>query len=443
MKEQFKRIDELIRREIVPATGCTEPACIALTVAYATKVLPSPPSKIEVLLSANMLKNAMGVGIPGTGMIGIPIAVALGAILQNPEQSLELLNEFNDKELEKAKILSETDKISIKLKSGDIDKLYSEVICYDDEGNKAQAIISGTHTNLTFLALNDVAQDQTASQTTDSCPTLNGCGEELNTNKLKEDDIQLSFDLIYDFSTKAKLSCLDFIYEAALQNKAVGTYALEHKHGHNLGRIISSQEGQRLLGSNPLTQMIAYTSAACDARMDGALMTVMSNSGSGNQGISATLPILTFAETQGCSREATTRALMMSSLVVVYIKQTLGRLSSLCGMVLSGIGSATGLVYLMGGSREQSAFAIQNMIGNVTGMICDGAKPGCSLKSSTSVSSAMVSALLAMSDERVSSMEGIVAESVDDSIRNLAIIGRDGMLATDKEILHLMTNKKK
>ncbi len=443
-KSIFKRIDTLIRREVLPATGCTEPACITLTVAYATKLLPAPISRIKVLLSANMLKNAMGVGIPGTGMIGIPIAIALGAVLKAPEHSLELLNQFNDKELEEAKEMTQSDMISVKLKGGSgIDKLYAEAICYDKEGNEARAIIQGTHTGLHTLELNGNPQNYQKLEDVDACPMQGLCDEKLEANSGREDDVQLSFDLVYDYATQANLSCLDFIYEAGLQNNEVARYALEHKHGHNLGQLISSKRGAKLLGANPMTEMIAYTSAACDARMDGASMTVMSNSGSGNQGITATLPVLKFAESQGASREATTRALMMSSLMVVYIKQMLGRLSSLCGMVVSGIGSSAAIVYLMGGSREQSAFAIHNMVGNITGMICDGAKPSCSLKSSTGVSSALISALLAMEGERVGSLEGIVAESVDDSLRNLATIGSDGMRETDQKILHLMTNKEK
>ncbi len=441
MATTFERIDKLIRREVVPATGCTEPACITLTVAYAAQLIPKGVSKIEVFLSANMLKNAMGVGIPGTGMTGIPIAIALGAVLKAPEHSLELLNQFNEEELQVAKDMVERDIISIKLKSGDdIEKLYSEAICYDEDGNHARAIIREMHTDLRTLELNDIAQEL-PKKTTKEIPMQGQCGEIIDTSTIEEEDIKLCFDLVYDYAVTAELSSLEFIYEAALQNKKVATYALEHKHGHNLGQLIRSDGGQKLFGSNPLTQMLAYTSAACDARMDGASMTVMSNSGSGNQGISATLPVLSFAESQDSSIEATTRALMMSSLMVVYVKQMLGRLSSLCGMVLSGIGAAAAIVYLMGGTREQSAFAIQNMVGNITGMICDGAKASCSLKASTGVSSALISALLAMNNEHVGSLEGIVAKSVDDSLRNLATLGRDAMLETDKEILHLMTSK--
>ncbi len=447
-KTSFERIDQLIRREVVPATGCTEPACITLAAAYSASILPSKTQSITLYLSSNILKNAMGVGIPGTGMTGIPIAIALGIVLKAPERQLELLDKFSKNELLEATKIVDAGLIKIKLKSGDdIEKLYVESICQDIEGNQAISIIRGMHTNLTHLSLNGeilrttpIGVDKNSSTEEENMPQ---CGEMIVTSSLQEEDIQLNFNLVYDYALTAPLEQLDFIYEAALQNKRVGTYALSHKHGHNLGQLIKSESGEKLFGSNPLTTMIAYTSAACDARMDGASMTVMSNSGSGNQGISATLPVLTFAETQGVSKEITTRALMMSNLMVVYVKQMLGRLSCLCGMVISGIGAAAAIVYILGGTREQSAFAIQNMVGNVAGMICDGAKSSCSLKASTGVSSALISALLAMNSESVTSLEGIVAADVDDSLSNLATLGRDAMLQADQQILQMMTNKSK
>lgn len=433
----LKQIHQLIRREVAPATGCTEPVCIALAVAYSTSILSEQIESITVHLSANMLKNAMGVGIPGTGKIGIPIAIALGAVLRNPERKLELLDTFTKEELSAAEELVERGIIHIVHKDEpELDKLYVEVRSTDRDGNMALAVIQGHHTNLHTLSLNN------ANLKSEVEPTL-GCSETiLPTGLATPKDIQLNFGLVYEYATTAPLEDIAFIYDAALQNKSVSEHSFGHNYGHGVGQMIRSNAGRQFLGNSPLTEMLMYTSSACDARMDGAPVMVMSNSGSGNQGITATLPVLTFAETQGSSREATTRALMMSSLMVVYIKQLLGRLSGLCGMVVSGIGASAAIVYLMGGSREQSAYAVQNMIGNVAGMICDGAKPSCSLKASTGVYSSMLSALLAMEHRVVSPIEGIVEREVDDSIRNLADLGRDAMLATDKRVLELMTQKK-
>ena len=433
---QIRQITALMHREVVPATGCTEPAAVALAVAYAAAQTTAEPRSIEVLLSGNMLKNAMGVGIPGTGTFGIPIAIALGAILAAPEKQLELLDTFTDEELHQAQKLVASGCIQIGLKEGDnVDRLYVEVLLTDTEGRLSTAIIQATHTGLTALTYD--GEDRFVPRTADTPCTK--CPE----SKDEEETIALNFDLVYEYALYGPLEELDFIYEAALQNKRASEYSFTHSYGHSLGNLINSDMGRRYLGNTPLTQMLAYTSSACDARMDGAPITVMSNSGSGNQGISSMLPVLTFAEEQGASREVATRAIMLSSLLVVYIKQLLGRLSCLCGMVVSGIGSACAITYLMGGTKEQSIGAVKNMIGNVSGMICDGAKPSCSLKASTGVSSALISAMLSMQGHVVTATEGIVDDDIDICIRNLADLGRDGMAQTDLKVLKIMTSKGK
>ena len=430
---QIRQITALVHREVVPATGCTEPAAVALTVAYAAAQTTAEPRSIEVLLSGNMLKNAMGVGIPGTGTFGIPIAIALGAILAAPDKQLELLDSFTDDELHRAQKMVESGCIHIGLKEGDdIDRLYVEVLLTDTEGRVSTAVIQATHTGLTSLTYN--GEDRFVA--TDRTPCTK-CPEQ----KTEEETIALNFDLVYEYALHAPLDELNFIYEAAQLNKRASEFSFTHSYGHNLGKLINSDLGRRYLGDSPLTQMLAYTSSACDARMDGAPVTVMSNSGSGNQGISSMLPVLTFAEEQGADREKTTRAIMLSSLLVIYVKQLLGRLSCLCGMVVSGIGSACAITYLMGGTKEQSIGAVKNMIGNVSGMICDGAKPSCSLKASTGVSSALISALLSMQGHVVTATEGIVDEDIDICIANLADLGRDGMAQADLKVLKIMTSK--
>ena len=430
---QIRQITALVHREVVPATGCTEPAAVALTVAYAAAQTTAEPRSIEVLLSGNMLKNAMGVGIPGTGTFGIPIAIALGAILAAPEKQLELLDSFTDEELHRAQKMVESGCIHIGLKEGDdIDRLYVEVLLTDTEGRVSTAVIQATHTGLTSLTYD--GEDRFVA--TDRTPCTK-CPEQ----KTEEETIALNFDLVYEYALHAPLDELNFIYEAAQLNKRASEFSFTHSYGHNLGKLINSDLGRRYLGDSPLTQMLAYTSSACDARMDGAPVTVMSNSGSGNQGISSMLPVLTFAEEQGADREKTTRAIMLSSLLVIYIKQLLGRLSCLCGMVVSGIGSACAITYLMGGTKEQSIGAVKNMIGNVSGMICDGAKPSCSLKASTGVSSALISALLSMQGHVVTATEGIVDEDIDICIANLADLGRDGMAQAELKVLKIMTSK--
>ncbi|MBR8769277.1 serine dehydratase subunit alpha family protein [Porphyromonas levii] len=425
-------IIKMVHREVLPATGCTEPVAVALTTSHAAHVLEGNPTHIQLYLSANVLKNAMGVGIPGTGMIGLPIAVALGAIIAQPQKELKVLDSFTDEQFAKAKKLVEEQRIEIALKEGDVDKLYIEVEVDDDQGNHALAIIQRTHTELHTLTLNGKPLEVANSGSEES---------EVGSHLYDGPEVPLTFDMVYEFATEMPLEEISFIMEAAHLNYNAADYSLRGDYGHGVGKMISGARAKKYLGDNTYTHLLTYTSAACDARMDGAPVTVMSNSGSGNQGITATLPVLSFAEDEGATEEQKIRALMLSSLMVIYIKQKLGRLSALCGCVVASTGSSSGITYLMGGTKEQIGFAIKNMVGNLTGMICDGAKPSCSLKVTSGVSSAMLSALLAMEKRVVTSNEGVVDDDIDKSIDNLTSIGRDAMIETDKHVLHIMTHK--
>lgn len=432
-------IIKMVHREVIPATGCTEPVAVALTVAHAASVLANKPTQIKLELSANVLKNAMGVGIPGTGMIGLPIAVALGAIIAAPEKSLKVLDGFTEQQFRAARELMNENIIDIGLKEGDVDKLYIEATLRDADGHEAKAIIARTHIELALLTLDgkpyEVRQTPTADQTSEA--------HEATADDYAGEDVPLTFNMVYEFATQMPVEEIDFILEAARLNRAAAEYSLGGNYGHGVGKMIRGPLGRKYLGDTAYTHLLSYTSAACDARMDGAPVTVMSNSGSGNQGITATLPVLSFAEDESASEEQKVRALMLSNLMVIYIKQKLGRLSALCGCVVASTGSASGITYLLGGNKQQIGFAIKNMVGNLTGMICDGAKPSCSLKVSSGVSSAMLSSLLAMEEKVVTSNEGVVDDDIDRSIDNLTSIGRDAMTETDKHVLHIMTHKNK
>jgi L-cysteine desulfidase len=426
MMEQTERqrIIALLKREVVPAIGCTEPIAVALCAAKACEILGNRrPETINVLLSANVLKNAMGVGIPGTGgMIGLPIAVALGALTGKSGYGLEVLKDVNPVAVEEGKKMY--DSIHIGLKSGISEKLYIEVSCRAGD-DAATAVISGGHTNFVYAESNgEVLFDSRTEGETE------GGNETVSLNMRK----------VYDFAMTAPLEEISFILEAKRLNKAAAEQSLASgNYGHALGKMLSCSNC--MMGQNAFTRMLSYTSAACDARMAGAMIPVMSNSGSGNQGIAATLPVIIYAEECNASEEQLIRALTLSSLTAVYIKQNLGRLSALCGCVVASIGSGCGITYLMGGSYEQITFTVKNMIANLTGMICDGAKPGCALKLSSGVSTAVLSAMLAMENKSVSSAEGIVETDVDRSIRNLTRVGSEGMESTDKMVLEMMTGK--
>ena len=420
-----RQINALVKSEVVPAIGCTEPIAVALCVAKATEVLGKRPEKITVLLSANILKNAMGVGIPGTGMIGLPIAVALGALIGKSAYQLEVLKDSTSDTVEEGKRFIDEKRIHISLKDGIEEKLYIEVCCEAGE-DKSTAVIAGGHTTFIYIALNnDILLSRQAEVSTEA----------------EEKALDLSLRKVYDFAMTTPLDEIRFILETARLNKAAAERSFEGDYGHALGKILRGTYEHKIMGDSVFSHILSYTSGACDARMAGAMIPVMSNSGSGNQGISATLPVLVYAEENGKSEEEIIRALMLSHLTVIYIKQSLGRLSALCGCVVAATGSSCGITWLMGGTNEQVSYAVQNMIANLTGMICDGAKPSCALKVTTGVSTAVLSAIMAMENRCVTSVEGIIDEDVDQSIRNLTKIGSKGMNETDKLVLEIMTSK--
>ena len=234
---------------------------------------------------------------------------------------------------------------------------------------------------------------------------------------------------------------IEFILEAKRLNKAAAEFSLKGDYGHGIGRMMCSNQEHEVMGDSVYSHILSYTAAACDARMGGAMIPIMSNSGSGNQGITATLPVVVFAEENHKSHEELVRALTLSHLTVIYIKQSLGRLSALCGCVVAATGSACGITYLMGGNYDQAVYAVKNMVANLTGMLCDGAKPSCAMKLSTGVSTAVLSAMMAMQQRYVTSVEGIIDDDVDRCIRNMTRIGSVGMNETDRVVLDIMTHK--
>lgn len=420
-----RAIISLIKREVVPAIGCTEPMAVALCTAHARETLGTIPERIEVRLSANILKNAMGVGIPGTGMIGLPIAVALGAIVGRSEYGLEVLKESDTDAVEKGKQYIDEKRIAISLKEGIEEKLYIEVEAVGG-GHTVTAVISGGHTNFVYLKRDgEILLDASASSSKEETET----------------EPELTLRRVYDFATTAPVEEIEFILDSMRLNKAAAESAFDNDYGHSLGRTLRCKRELDIMGDSTFSRIIAYTAAACDARMAGAMIPVMSNSGSGNQGITATLPVVVYGEECGASREQMIRALTLSHLTVIYIKQSLGRLSALCGCVVAASGSSCGITYLMGGGYEEIGMAVKNMIANLTGMICDGAKPSCAMKLASGVSTAVLSAMLAMEHRCVSEMEGIVDRDIDRTIHNLTTIGRDGMNETDRLILDIMTSK--
>ena len=426
-QQERHEILKLIGQEVLPAVGCTEPMAVALCVAKATETLGCKPEKITALLSANILKNAMGVGIPGTGMIGLPIAIALGAIIGKSEYQLEVIKDLTAESLEEGKTYVSENRIDIQLKQGITEKLYIEIIC-EAAGNTASAIISGSHTH--FVEIKKGEQTLLKENRGESASSQDAAA-----------DKQLTLKLVYDFATTAPLDEISFILDAKELNMNAAAASLKGNYGHCLGKTIERPLSHGIFGNSIFSHIISKTALACDARMGGAMIPVMSNSGSGNQGICATNPVVVYAMENQNTEEELIRALTLSHLTAIYIKQSLGKLSALCGCVVASTGASCGITYLMGGDYQRLCFAVKNMVANLTGMICDGAKPSCSLKIASGVSTALLSALLAMEGRHVTSAEGIVDEDVDQTIHNLTSIGADAMNTTDKFVLNIMTNK--
>lgn len=421
-KEKREAIIRLIKKEVVPAIGCTEPAAVSLAVAKATEMLGTVPEKITLSLSGNIIKNAMGVGIPGTGMIGLPIAVALGALVGKSEYGLEVLKDVDEVAVEAGRRYISENRISISHCEDAVSNLHR---CGCRRGGEsARAVISGSHQNFIYLERNGaVLLDKGA--VADSAEGGN--------------DVVLDAATVYQFATETPVDDISFILEAKRLNLAAAELGLKGGYGHSLGAALN--RGHGLIGDSPLEHIMSMTSAACDARMGGAPIAVMSNSGSGNQGITATMPVVSYATDINATEEQTVRALVLSHLTSIYIKQSLGRLSALCGCVVASTGASAALVYLMGGGFAQVCAAIKNMVANLTGMICDGAKPACSMKISSGVSTSVMSAMLAMNGTCVSSGEGIISDDIDKTIRNLTSIGREAMQETDKLVLRIMVDK--
>lgn len=433
-KVERDSITRLVRHWVVPAVGCTEPICVALAAAKAASVLGGRPEKVTARLSANILKNAMGVGIPATGMVGLPIAIALGVLVGDPADELEVLKKVTPQDVEAGKAYIDEGRILIQLAEDAPEKLYVDVTVNNAEG-EARVVIAREHTN--FVLVKKGAETLLER-------SLGHSDADAKSDSVNCDDYSdLTFERVYEYVTTTPLEEIDFIKEAARLNEEASNLSLRGNYGHRLGKALTRPLGRGIMGESIFSHILSSTSLACDARMAGAMIPVMSNSGSGNQGICATNPVTVFARENHNTDEELTRALMLSHLTAIYIKLHLGTLSALCGCVVASTGSSCGITYLMGGNYRQVTYAIQNMIANLTGMICDGAKPSCALKLTSGVSTAVLSAMLAMQDEHVTSVEGIIDDDVDKSIRNLVSIGADAMVETDRCVLDIMTHKTK
>lgn len=422
---------DLLKAEVIPALGCTEPIAVALAVAKAREVLGEMPEKLELLLSANIFKNGMGVGIPGAGATGLPIAAALGAAYGKSSNCLEVLKDVDEESVRKAKAFVKENRVSVGVKK-DSEKLYIEAICYGSNGNTSKAIITTKHSNISRIERNSeviVFSEEII------------VNDNENTGSASKVDIPLSVHDIFEFATKVPYDQIKFIHKTVDYNYAIAQEGLSKDYGLMVGKKLKELVEKGVLSDDIMNSAMSLTAAASDARMAGSILPVMSNSGSGNQGLTATLPIYSVALRLKSSDEQIARALVLSHLIAIHIKHYLGRLSALCGCVVASTGAGCGISYLMGGGEKETIYTIKNMIGNITGMICDGAKEGCALKVSSGVGAAIQSALLALEGVVISSNDGIIEDDVEKTIQNLGEVGSKGMTQTDDLLLHIMVSK--
>ena len=430
-KNMFIRI---LNSEMQLATGCTEPAAVALAAAEAVRILGSVPERLEVSASANILKNAMAAGIPGTSYTGMDYAAAIGAVGGDPERQLEVINGVSEEKLLVAEELVKSGNVSV-TQADTTRKLYIDVTAYGG-GHTGRAVIRDLHTNVVLHQ----KDDKVIREILDVAQESNASDDVVTPEEIAN---FLSMRAVWEYCTEEldpMHDPIEIIRKAVEINGAVSEEGLNKDYGLAIGRRLQESCGNGVMTLDMTTQAMIAAAAASDARMAGAPLSVVTNSGSGNQGITATMPVLAVARWLKADEERLLRAETLSHLVTIYIKSQFGRLSNLCGATVAGTGSACGITYLLGGGYEEVCNAVHNMVGNLTGMVCDGAKADCALKISSCVNAAVQAAVLAVRGIRVQSTDGVVAQDVEDTIRNFAVLSNQG--TGDQVILNLMLNKK-
>ena len=440
-----EEIIALIKQEVKPALGCTEPIAVALAVAKAAEIISEncpccgswrmkADFKLDVAVSGNILKNGMGVGIPGTGMVGLPVAAALGAVCGNSSLGLEVLKGLTPEAVARAKELVAKGFVHISVADTEHLLYVKATVTVDDNtvasaevDPHAYAVIEDDHDRIVETSFAD--KILMSSESAAGLPA-----------EASESPYDLTVQSIWNFAREAPYEDIAFILEDRTLNLALAEEGLRGNYGLQVGKAIRENQ-KEVFGDDFMSFAMGMTAAASDARMAGSTLPAMSNSGSGNQGITVSMPVIAYALKYKVDDEKLARALILSNLVAIHIKHFLGKLSALCGCVVASTGSACGIVYLEGGGYEQVCAAIKNMAGNITGMVCDGAKVGCAMKVASGVSCAVQSAVLALRGTCIPSTDGIIEDDVEKTIRNIGTIGSAGMKATDQMILDIMLCK--
>ncbi|MDN3016440.1 L-serine ammonia-lyase, iron-sulfur-dependent, subunit alpha [Paenibacillus sp. BSR1-1] len=420
------KILAVLEKELVVALGCTEPVAIALAAATAKSHSNGEIQAITVKASGNIIKNAKSVGIPGMSSKGLEFAAALGAAAGNPDKNLEILEGLTIEDERLALKLLEEGKVLAR-QAETPKRLYIEVIVETDQ-QTAKVVISDNHSNITLIEVDG------------HTVFLGGC-ENIGIQTDEEQLEALTIDEIYEWVLEADLKDLTLVKKSIELNRYIGNEGLSGDYGLKVGKTIKQNVKKGILSDDIATAAMSLAAAGSDARMAGSTLPVMANTGSGNQGIAVTLPVVAAAEKLKVSEDKMIRAVALSHLITIHIKSKFGRLSALCGVTAAGMGASGAIVYLLDGGLQQIKAAIQNTIGNVSGMICDGAKAGCAMKVSTCSNVAVQSALLALNHQEIQSTDGFIHDDVEKSIESFCKLGNEGTRQTDELILKLMLEK--
>lgn len=417
----------LLREEMKPALGVTEPGAIALASAKAYEAVKGTLEKIKLTLDSGTYKNCYSCAIPGTDDFGIEIAALLGVLAGNPELDLEVLKGVKKEDVDKAKELRSEGKVKIEVKKGHIG-IFVDCIVITDKG-WARVVVQEKHSNIVLIEVNNKIIYKKEKNIRED---KNEKGFDFKNEKL--------IDLI-NFVDEVPFTDIKFVLDAVKVNKELGEYSKKGS-GMNVAFTLSNLAKEDILADDIVLYAQILTGHAMDARLGGISKPAMSISGSGSHGIIATMPIAAIAERKDINDERLARSIALSFLITIYIKEYSGRLSAFCGCAIAaGTGASVGIVYLLGGNYNQITYAINNMAGNITGMICDGGNYGCALKAVTAANTAVMSAIFALNDTTIPSNYGIIGSTAENTMKNMGKIASPGMLETENIILNIMLNK--
>lgn len=431
-------VKDILQMEVILALGCTEPVAVALGAAAAASLLPGRLfDSIEVWVDPNIYKNGMAVTIPGSGgLAGIDTAAALGAAGCDPHRGLEVLDSLNESSVQAARTLLKAGKVKVNLREESGLYIETRITAGNDV---AESLITDLHTNIVSLIRNGTA-------ITDS-PLLAPPPSSSGKNRLAELEEwlrELTLQQIYEMLDEIDEADLAFLQEGVDHNLRLAEHGLKYGGGLGIGKGIDRLLKQKLLVNDMATSARRLTSAAADARMSGVNLPAMSSAGSGNHGLTAILPIWAIKDFINCDKETVLKAIALSHIITGYVKAHTGRLSAVCGCsVAAGAGATAGITYLVGGDVDHMAGAIRNIMEDLAGVICDGAKAGCALKLNTAAGAAVQAALFSLQGINVKDTDGIVGTSTENTIRNMGTLSHQGMMETDKTILKIMMEKEK